>query len=61
MNVKARHDIREPFIDTSYSIRHRLELKIFRFAQFLLNAIEQVINLEKVRTENLKSRTDLQD
>ena len=29
---------RKPFIDTSYHIRHRLELKYFHFAQGLLNA-----------------------
>ena len=29
---------RKPLIDTSYRIRHRLELKFFHFAQFLLNA-----------------------
>ena len=28
---------RKPMIDTSYRIRHRLELKYFHFAQFLLN------------------------
>ena len=29
---------RKPLIDTFYCIRHRLELKYFHFAQFLLNA-----------------------
>ena len=29
---------RKPLINTSYCIRHRLELKYFHFAQFLLNA-----------------------
>ena len=29
---------RKPLINTSYRIRHRLELKYFHFAQFLLNA-----------------------
>ena len=29
---------RKPLIDTSYRIRHGLELKYFHFAQFLLNA-----------------------
>ena len=29
---------RKPMIDTFYCIRHRLELKYFHFAQFLLNA-----------------------
>ena len=28
----------KPLIDTSYRILHRLELKYFHFAQFLLNA-----------------------
>ena len=28
----------KPLINTSYCIRHRLELKYFHFAQFLLNA-----------------------
>ena len=55
---------RKPLIDTSYRIRHRLELKNFHLAQFLLIAprlIKQLTNLEKVRTQNLKFRTDLQD
>ena len=47
LNIKARHEIREflnanlqgrALIDTSCSIRHRLELKYFHLAQFLLNA-----------------------
>ena len=29
---------RKPLIETSYRIRHRLELKYFHFANFLLNA-----------------------
>ena len=29
---------RKPLIDISYHIQHRLELKYFHFAQFLLNA-----------------------
>ena len=29
---------RKPLIDTSYRIRHRLELNLFHFAQFLLIA-----------------------
>ena len=29
---------RKPLIDTSYRIRHSLELKSFHLAQFLLNA-----------------------
>ena len=49
---------RKLLIDTSYSIQHRLELKYFHLAQFLL---EQLSDLEKVRTDNLKFRTDLRD
>ena len=48
-------------IDASYRIRHRLELKYFHFAQFYSMLIEQLIDLEKVRTDNLKFRTDLRD
>ena len=50
-------------IDTSYRIRHRLELKLFHFqvAQFCTMHIEQLIDLEKVRNDNLKFRTDLRD
>ena len=33
---------RKPVIDTSYRIRHILELKYFHFAQFLLNAHQVV-------------------
>ena len=51
----------KPFIDTSYSILHRFELKYFHFTQFLLIAHQQLIDLEKVKTQNLKFRTDLQD
>ena len=42
----------KPLIDTFYRIQHRLELKYFQFAQLL-------IDLEKVRTDNSKFRTDL--
>ena len=48
-------------IDASYRIQHRLELKFFHFAQILLNLIEQLIDLEKVKADNLKFRTDLRD
>ena len=34
---------RKPWINTSYSIRHRLELKYFHFTQFLLNAAQLLI------------------
>ena len=68
LNIKTRHEIpeRKPLIDTSNHIQHRLELKYFLFAHFLLNAhwaltaTEQLIDLEKVGTENFKFRTDLQ-
>ena len=52
---------RKPLIDTSYRIRHRLELKYLHFAQFCSMLIEQLIDLEKERTDNLKFRTDLRD
>ena len=52
---------RTPLIDTSYCIRHRFELKYFHFAQFCSLLIEQLINLENMRTYNLKFRTDLRD
>ena len=53
---------RKPLIDTSYRIRYRLELKIyFTSHNFRSMLIEQLINLEKVRTDNLKFRTDLRD
>ena len=51
----------KPLISTSYHIQHRLELKYFYFAQFLLNAHQAGHWPEKVRTEKLKFRTDLQD
>ena len=48
-------------IDVSYRIRHRLELKFFTLHKFYSMLIEQLIDLEKVRTDNLKFRTDLGD
>ena len=39
----------------------RLELKVFLFTQFCSMLIEQLIDLRKVKTENLKFRTDLED
>ena len=33
-----RISVRKPLINTPYRILHRLELKYFHFAQFLLNA-----------------------
>ena len=50
-----------PLIDTSHCIWHRLELKYFHFAQFLLNAHQAAHWPRKVRTKNLKFRTDLPD
>ena len=38
-----------------------MELKCFHIAQFWSLLIEQLINLEKVRTQNLKFRIDLRD
>ena len=52
---------RKPLINTSYHILHRLELKYFHLAQFFSMLIEQLIALEKVRTDDLKFRIDLQD
>ena len=43
---------RRPLMYTSYCIQHRLE--IFFLAQFCSMLIEQLINLEKVKTDNLK-------
>ena len=51
----------KPLINTSYCIWHRLELKYFHFAQFLLNAHQAAHWPRKVRTKNLKFRTDLPD
>ena len=48
----------KPLIDTSCRIGYRVELKYFHFAQFFLIFIKQLINLDKVRTEDLKFRTD---
>ena len=36
-------------------------VEIFYLAQFLLKLIEQLVDLRKKRTENLKFRTDLRD
>ena len=47
------------FIDTYNCIGHRLELKYFLFAQFCSMLIKQLIDLRKVRSANLKFRTDL--
>ena len=47
----------KPLIDTSYRIRHRWSWNIFTSYNFCSMLIEQLINLEKVRTDNLKFRT----
>ena len=56
---------RTPLIDTSYCILHRLELKYFHPQTitiiFCSMLIKQLIDLEKVRTDNLKFRTDLRN
>ena len=52
---------RKPLIEKSNCIRHRLELKYFHFAQLLLNAHRAAHQPRKVRTDNLKFRTDLLD
>ena len=51
-------------VDTSYTlyrIRHRLELKYFTSHNFCSMLIEQLIDIAKVRTDNLKIMTDLLD
>ena len=65
VNIKARHKIPE-CLNTNLSWIHLIafyifELKYFHFTQFLLIAHQQLIDLEKVKTQNLKFRTDLQD
>ena len=55
---------RKPLIDTSYRIRYRLELKFSLskiFDQCSSSSSSTSKNLEKVRTDNLKIRTDLRD
>ena len=55
----------KPVIHTSYHIQHRLEKnwnwKHFTLHNFCSMLIEPLFTLEKVRTENWKFRTDLQD
>ena len=54
----------QTFINTSHGIGHRLDslkLRYIHFAQFLLNAHLAAQNFRKVRTKNLKFRTDLQE
>ena len=54
----------KPFVDTYYSIQHRLDLKFPHFTYwhfFCAICIEQLMNLNKKRTENLNFGTDLQD
>ena len=62
--MKSRILERKPLIDTSCRIRHRLDLKnlkYFYLEQFFSLLIEQLIDLETVRTDNYKFRVDLRD
>ena len=52
---------RKPLIDTSYACNIDLCWNIFTLHNFCSLLIEQLINLEKVRTGILKFRTDLWD
>ena len=54
--TQARIPELKPLINISFHIRRRLELKYFPFTlhNFCLWLIEQLIDLEKMRTENLK-------
>ena len=64
LNIKARHEIPE-FLNVNLWSIHLiafdidLSWNIFTSHKFCSLLIEQLINLEKVRTENLKFRTDL--
>ena len=58
---KTRILERKPLINTSYCNQHRLELKHFSFAQFLLNAHQAAHQPWKVRTDNFKFRTYVRD
>ena len=49
------------FLDTFHEIRHRLEFKFLSSHNFCSMLIEQLINLRKVTTENLRFRTDLRE
>ena len=49
----------KPLIDTYYHIGCRLELDFFSLQFF--STVEQLMNFRKVKTENLKLRTELQD
>ena len=49
----------KPFINTCYSIGNRFELKNFFLHSSCSMLINQLIDLRKVRAENLKFRTDL--
>ena len=66
LNIKARHKIRELLNANLWSI-HFIAFyidwswNIFTLHNFCSMLIEQLIDLEKVRTENLKFRTDLRD
>ena len=64
LNIKARHKIRE-FLNANLWSIHFIAFdidwswNIFTLHNFCSMLIEQLIDLEKVRTDNLKFRTDL--
>ena len=66
LNIKARRVIRE-FLNANLWLMHLFAFdidwswNIFTSHNFCSVLIEQLINLEQVRTDNLKFRTDLQD
>ena len=66
LNIKARHEIRE-FLNANLWSIHLIAFDIdwswnfFTLHNFYSMLIEQLIDLEKVRTDNLKFRTDLRD
>ena len=66
LNIKARHQIRE-FLNANLRSIHLIAFdidwswNIFTSHNFCSMFIEQLIDLEKVRTDNLKFRTDLGD
>ena len=66
LNIKARHEIRE-FLNANLWSIHLIAFdidwswNIFTLHNFCSMLIEQLIDLEKVRTDNLKFRTDLRD
>ena len=66
LNIKARHKIRE-FLNANLWSIHLIAFdidwswNIFTLHNFCSMLIEQLIVLEKLRTDNLKFRTDLRD